>query len=682
MAETKDWQYQKKTGEWVDCTKGQAVGWKKKGYTVRKKPTDESETKKDNSDFNTWKNEHSETDNWEIYSGNEICDKYWDTTRYKRDYKYNSADKKTYCAIKFIGGKVTPSPETSPGASGYKECTDFYQINCKDAGSAIGRPNTNGAIYKVQGCIGVKQDSFFGPRTEGALQAKIGKNYFTEDQVEVICNGEVPGGTSPAIVMPLTQEQKEQYWNDLIEKERIYDQGLIHTLKNGAVVYVVKTDINNPSVKTPLSSLKDVDLTANDFIVMYPINKGEPRGKFGLLAKYKTPSGEEKVKIETNPRWYWTPEEEVESIDMFESKIKDILKSVLSEQTFSGRMTNTQPGTQTTPNVGTSQVTTTVNKPDPKVVQNTIDPIKEETISLLTSIQNMNTFKLAASQKDKSDLNDAITQLKNFDSSKACEGENVNLIDDNLILINNIIRQNQDKFGAGDIITKLKSVKANLEKVKRECGRLNTAVNSQTTTTNSQTTPSGTPPQATTPSGTPPQATTQSSGTQPGQTQEEPKELDSTQCRDLVLQYLYGAITSSNMENVGGAMAKTKILDKTVIKNRLCGCYKLGDLNDVEINKSDFTSGNYRLNPNFLNFRFGNKNLKWSEIVKLVRTGKNKGFEIGRGYVDDSFGVKERCIGQINESLKTNVKSHISEAINKKKTLTESIVNKITKKIG
>jgi hypothetical protein len=644
--------------------------------------------KKDNSDFEKWKKEHPKSDGWELYSDSVTCDKYWDKNKYQREYKYNKGDEKTYCAIKYIGGGTSVTPP--PGTSGYKECTDFYQLNCKDTGSSVGRPNTNGPIYKVQGCIGVKQDSFFGPKTQSALQVKIGKNYFTDDQVEAICKGEIPGGTGPAIEMPLTQEQKEQYWNDLIEKERIYDQGLIHTLKDGNVVYIVKTELNNPDVKLPLNSLKGADLTVNDFIVMYPIKKGEPRGKFGLLTKYKTPSGEEKVKVEQNPRWYWSPEEEVEAIDMFESKITNILKNVLSEQKFSGRMTtSTQPGTTTTTNTGAQQkpetTTTVVNKPDPKVVQNTIDPIKEETISLLTSIQNMNTFKLGASQKDKSDLNDAITQLRNFDSSKACEGENINLIDDNLKLINNIIAQNKDKFGAGDIIKNLQGVKTNLEKVKSECNKLKASVQ---TTSGSGTKPTGDQTQQGT---IPSQQTTQGSGTQPGQTQpgqtqpgqtqEEPKELDATQCRDLVVQYLYGAFTASNMEAVGSAMAKGKILDPKTIKNRLCGCYKLGDLNDIEISKNDFTSGKYRLNPDFLNFRFLNKKLKWSEIKKLVQTGENKGFEIGRGYTDSSFGEREMCIGQVNESVKQTIKSHISEAINKKKTLTESIVNKVTKKL-
>jgi hypothetical protein len=331
-------------------------------------------------------------------------------------------------------------------------------------------------------------------------------------------------------------------------------------------------------------------------------------------------------------------------------------------------------GTQITGNQ-TQQTTTVVNKPDPTVVKNTIDPIKKETISLLTDIQNMSVFKFGASQKDKNDLDDAITQLRNFNSSKACDDENINLIDNNLKLINNIISQNKGKIGAGDIIKNLQGVKANLEKVNRECNKLKTSVqttsgpSNQTSLTNAQASNLST------------QQTTQGSGSQPEQTQEEPKELDTTQCRDLVIQYLYGAFTASNMESVGSAMAKGKILDPKTIKNRLCGCYKLGDLNDIEISKEDFTSGKYRLNPEFLKFRFLNKSLKWPEIKKLIQTGKNKGFELGRGYIDNTFGEKEMCIGQTNESIKKIVKNKISEAINKKKKLTENIVNKITKKL-
>jgi len=663
-----------------------------KEYKARKDSGEQVKTLRDktcdtlnsesNSDFENWKKNHPESDGWVLYSDSDTCNKYWDTNKYQRDYKYNKGDKKTYCAIKNIGGDTSVAP--SPGTSGYKECTDFYQLNCKDTGSSVGRPNTNGPIYKVQGCIGVKQDSFFGPKTQSALQAKIGKNYFTENQVEAICKGEVPGGTSPAIQMPLTQEDKVKYFEDLVDQKRIYINGILDDSNFDDVVYVVKYVDGK---QTPLNSLNEIkkDGLKNEeyrILLFYAPVSLKEKGLWKDLVVVTEDWGEDVYDIIGNTRQTWEPNKAKPKIGLGENHLKSILKKVIKEQVLGGtnaprprQNTTTTTGGNTQQTQQGAQVTTTVTKPDPKVVQNTIDPIKEETISLLTSIQNMNTFKLGASQKDKSDLNDAITQLRNFDSSKACEGENINLIDDNLKLINNIIAQNKDKFGAGDIIKNLQGVKTNLEKVKSECNKLKASVQ---TTSGSGTKPTGDQTQQ---GGVQSQQTTQGSGTQPEQTQEEPKELDATQCRDLVVQYLYGAFTASNMEAVGSAMAKGKILDPKTIKNRLCGCYKLGDLNDIEISKNDFTSGKYRLNPDFLNFRFLNKKLKWPEIKKLVQTGENKGFEIGRGYTDSSFGEREMCIGQVNESVKQTIKSHISEAINKKKKLTESIVNKVTKKL-
>jgi hypothetical protein len=58
-------------------------------------------------EFDSWLDSHSKKDNWQIYSGTEngknICDKYWDQKKYKREYKFNNLDKKTYCAVKYLG---------------------------------------------------------------------------------------------------------------------------------------------------------------------------------------------------------------------------------------------------------------------------------------------------------------------------------------------------------------------------------------------------------------------------------------------------------------------------------------------------------------------------------------------------------------------------------------------------
>jgi hypothetical protein len=64
------------------------------------------------------------------------------------------------------------------GISGkYHDCpTGPYTQGCKSE-----------VIRKVQGCIGVKDDSFFGPKTQGALESKGFKNGFTDADVTKLC---------------------------------------------------------------------------------------------------------------------------------------------------------------------------------------------------------------------------------------------------------------------------------------------------------------------------------------------------------------------------------------------------------------------------------------------------------------------------------------------------------------
>lgn len=104
---------------------------------------------------------------------------------------------------------VTPGPENIR----YQDCTGKKtRFNgCRD---------TDGIISKVQGCIGVKQDGYFGPKTESALVSKTGKEVFTTDEVDTICKG----SESPEIFMPTTTEDKVEYFKDLVKKNRIYPE--------------------------------------------------------------------------------------------------------------------------------------------------------------------------------------------------------------------------------------------------------------------------------------------------------------------------------------------------------------------------------------------------------------------------------------------------------------------------
>ena len=69
------------------------------------------------------------------------------------------------------GGKTTPK---------FKDCTGTYTQGCK-----------SDVIKKVQGCLNVKPDGLFGPKTQGALESKGYKNGFTDADVDKLCPANV-----------------------------------------------------------------------------------------------------------------------------------------------------------------------------------------------------------------------------------------------------------------------------------------------------------------------------------------------------------------------------------------------------------------------------------------------------------------------------------------------------------
>ena len=711
MAETKDWQYKKKTGEWVDCTKKQAVAWKKKGYEIRKKPKDESEDtiEKCNSDIK------SLTDKGYIRVDQTTYNSKTEETHYKQRYFCKSNKKYSY----FLKRKeVTPDPDdnsddnVSPGPvnTRYQDCTGKkIRFNgCKD---------TDGIISKVQGCIGVKQDGYFGPKTESALQAKTGKEVFTTDEVDTICKG----SESPEIFIPMTTEDKVEYFKDLAKKNRIYPKGIIHKRPNGDVAYVIKYVNQEPS---PLDSslslgqqvnMGDIEKGSYDVIYHFAPKTKKDQGIWTRLI-VDTRYGEKKLKLQTpDEDMTWEPDPEMDTDIFMESKLKSILKNVLLEQQYEGlnvkipnrksnvssnqgQGTQVQPGAQTTTGGGTSQTqqggqTSMNTKPDPVKVKEIIEPIKGKTLQLLADIQNDPKFKIGAKEEDKKQLNVAIETLKDFDTTKACEESSIKMIDDNIKFIDETIKKNESTFGAASLIAKMKEIKVNLQKVKSECQKLQSEVQSQSgqvnqTQQSNQTQQGSSSTTSQTQQGASNTSTTTQTNKPEELTQNKPTELSEEQCRDLVVQYLYGAISTSTYGDVGTEMSANKILEPNVIKNRMCGCRIKYGFDNIEIKKDDFT-GKYQLDPKLLKFG-SNDVLNWKEIKELIQTGVDKKFfrtdkgelTIGRKYRDSSFGEAGMCKGQINESISKTVKSHIFEVINKKKKLTESIVNKITKRIG
>ena len=77
---------------------------------------------------------------------------------------------------------------TSSTSGKYKSCEGpIFKKGCKDPNTTYKSPDTEGTIYKVQGCIGTIQDGYFGNKTETALLDKTGKKEFDIDEVGNIC---------------------------------------------------------------------------------------------------------------------------------------------------------------------------------------------------------------------------------------------------------------------------------------------------------------------------------------------------------------------------------------------------------------------------------------------------------------------------------------------------------------
>lgn len=59
----------------------------------------------------------------------------------------------------------------------YKHCSGTYKLYCYNKSS----------IGKVQGCLGLKQDGYFGPKTQNVLKSIGYNNGFTDNDIEKIC---------------------------------------------------------------------------------------------------------------------------------------------------------------------------------------------------------------------------------------------------------------------------------------------------------------------------------------------------------------------------------------------------------------------------------------------------------------------------------------------------------------
>jgi|688.fasta_scaffold00102_26 hypothetical protein len=85
---------------------------------------------------------------------------------------------KGFCLTKKRTSPVGEKPAVGgKPKSSYKFCKGTYTKGCK-----------SNAIIQIQGCLGLKPDGFFGPKTQAALQAKGYNNGFTDADITKICN--------------------------------------------------------------------------------------------------------------------------------------------------------------------------------------------------------------------------------------------------------------------------------------------------------------------------------------------------------------------------------------------------------------------------------------------------------------------------------------------------------------
>ena len=94
--------------------------------------------------------------------------------------------------------KVVPVPVPVPVKPKFKDCTGTYTQTCKSE-----------VIRKVQGCLNIKPDGLFGPKTQGALESKGYKDGFTDADVDKLCPANVV--VQPVVEPPISKEDQYGY---------------------------------------------------------------------------------------------------------------------------------------------------------------------------------------------------------------------------------------------------------------------------------------------------------------------------------------------------------------------------------------------------------------------------------------------------------------------------------------
>jgi len=254
-------------------------------------------------------------------------------------------------------------------------------------------------------------------------------------------------------------------WEKLIENKQIWSKGVFGNVGNKKV-YVIKTDLNNDIIKYKLTEeeLKSPDMTKFDYLVLYPIDmtKKYPKGEVGVLYTSINQDGEPVVKIKKQPTWTWEP-----------AVIEDELSFELQEQIINrGSSGLNDKGVNTSSLINKSSLN---NGATPEEIKKVIEPIRTEALAILNDLKPMADRVGAGKEMDE-----AITLLNNFDSSKACETGNIQQIKDAKAKIQKIQKDKSVELSfASGVAKKLDRLSLLLDNVISECDRLSKISNNK-----------------------------------------------------------------------------------------------------------------------------------------------------------------------------------------------------------
>jgi hypothetical protein len=504
---TKDWQHKKPSDpdtKWEDCTKKEAVIWKKKGQEIREKPAATSPT-----------NNCSDVDKKYVDQGYVMT---LDVDRYRKaknkgtyevDFKFCVSDNKNHYYYKpEVNTGTVPPPNQTP-STGYSNCKNGpYKKGCKGS-----------SIATVQQCLIEKgyvlkygPDGKFGKYTEEALLNATDKKEFTKDEITTLCQKMKP---EESLSAAFGKEEQKSYWQDLKDKGLIYSKGIIYLLKNGVTyVYIIKR--TKDSTKVPITSeteLKDKTKLIQsfdefDYEVLYPINPADKStaGEVGVLTAALNQNDEVFVKIVKDNQGNWKPAESEESFElsgeepMTESVIKSILKLRLFEQNVTRTIgSSSSPSKSSSVGGGTSgSVSASLTSSSAPKVQKTekdkqnevktvMDPKRIELLSTIDKLiqytEKNGGFTKGEKIKEFKKNRDLIG---NMNSSDVCSEESQKSLKSAIKDLDKSM-SDYDKFLDNNEETYLKKIRSILVSIPSECGKINEKYK---TTTPSTLTPS------------------------------------------------------------------------------------------------------------------------------------------------------------------------------------------------